>query len=190
MRTSQDIYTEIKETLGFIPPFFSPAYDAPLVLENLWQQTLSAYLYNPFSALFKEKLNAYLSRYCPVPYCMICHTCSLRPLGVKAKEILELLESPPTQDNDIKLHFEILEAQQELCKNKRFEPGSPLEESLLKCAIFIFLERNEADYYRTQLQKLLGSVNYQHLVAYSLINKAENLTYLAYVLNIIKMIAF
>lgn len=72
-RTSEQIKAEIESTLGFVPPFFEPALQTPQVLENLWQQTLAAYLNNPLPTLFKEKLSAYLSRFCALPYCMVCH---------------------------------------------------------------------------------------------------------------------
>jgi hypothetical protein len=54
MRTSEQIKAEIAEKLGFFPPFFSPALQTPQVLENLWHQTMYAYLNNPLPDLFKE----------------------------------------------------------------------------------------------------------------------------------------
>ncbi|MBV8884559.1 MAG: hypothetical protein JO235_11265, partial [Chroococcidiopsidaceae cyanobacterium CP_BM_RX_35] len=104
-RTSEQIKTEITAKFGFVPPFFGPAEQTPQVLENLWQQTLSAYINNPLPALFKEKLSAYLSRFCTVPYCMICHSCALRPLGLKAREVLELLEAPPPAETNVDEHI-------------------------------------------------------------------------------------
>ena len=80
-RASKQIKAKIEGKFGYFPPFFAPALETPEILENLWQQTLSAYVNNPLPALFKEKLFAYLSRYCAVPYCIICHSCALRPLG-------------------------------------------------------------------------------------------------------------
>src|SRR5690349_3281731 len=93
-RSAEQIKAEIQAKFGFVPPFFEPAEQTPQVLENLWQQTLSAYVNNPLPDLFKEKLSAYLSRFCAVPYCMICHSCTLRPLGMSARQVLELLQSP------------------------------------------------------------------------------------------------
>jgi PAS domain S-box-containing protein len=165
MRTTEQIKAEIAEKFGFIPPFFSPAEQTPQVLENLWQQTLAAYVNNPLAALFKEKLSAYLSRYCAVPYCMICHSCTLRPLGMKAREVLELLESPPPTKININEHLGRLAAQPELLKAWP-ESNSPLEESLLYCAIFIALEQDSAEGCRQELRRILGAVNYQHLVAF------------------------
>ncbi len=165
MRASQEIKAEIEAKFGFFPPFFAPALESPQVLENLWQQTLAAYVNNPLSALFKEKLNAYLSRYCEVPYCMVCHSCVLRPLGMTAQEVLTLLESPPPTEAEISQHLSLLEAQSDLLATLP-EPSSALEKSLLYCAIYIFLEGDQAQHYRRELRRLLGAVNYNHLVAY------------------------
>ncbi len=164
-RTSQQIRAEIEATLGFVPPFFDPADSTPQVLENLWQQTLTAYVNNPLPALFKEKLSAYLSRFCAVPYCMICHSCTLRPLGLTAQAVLELLESSPPLDQDIEKHFSALAAQPSLPDNWS-TLNSALEDSLLYCAIFIALEREQSEHYRHELRRLLGVVNYQHLTTF------------------------
>lgn len=164
-RTSQQIKTEIEATFGFVPPFFDPAESTPQVLENLWQQTLTAYVNNPLPALFKEKLSAYLSRFCAVPYCMICHSCTLRPLGLTAREVLELLEAAPPVERDVEQHLAELATQSSLPANWS-TLSSSLEDSLLYCAIFIALEHERAEHYRHELRRLLGVVNYQHLIAF------------------------
>ena len=165
MRTSQQIKTEIEQTLGFFPPFFSSALGNPHVFENLWQQTLSAYLNNPLSPIFKEKLSAYLSRYCSVPYCMIVHSSSLRPLGVNAREILALLQASPPEETEINKHLQVLQAQPDLQTNLPAE-NSEEEESLLYCAIFIAVAKEEAEFYKFELRRLLGNINYQHLITF------------------------
>lgn len=164
MRTSKQIKAEIVEKFGFVPPFFYPAEQTPQVLENLWQQTLVAYVNNPLPALFKEKLSAYLSRYCAVPYCMICHSCTLRPLGMKAREVLYLLEAPPPTDININEHLKRLRAEADLLKV--WSSNSLLEESLLYCSIFIALEQDSCEDCRQELRRILGNVNYQHLIAF------------------------
>lgn len=165
MRTSERIQAEIQETIGFIPPFFQPAIQNPQVLENLWQQTLSAYILSPFSPLFKEKLSAYLSRYCTVSYCLVCHSCSLYPLGMNGREVINLLKSPPPSLAEIDRHLSILTQQKsELAEIAQLNP--PVEDSLLRCAIFISLEQNLAKNCRDRLRQILGSENYQYLVAF------------------------
>ncbi len=164
-RSTEQIKAEIKAKFGFVPPFFEPAEQTPQVLENLWQQTLSAYVNNPLPDLFKEKLSAYLSRFCAVPYCMICHSCSLRPLGMSAGQVLELLQSPFPSVIDIDEHLSILAA------NSRSlavwpESNSALETSLLYCAIFIAVASEQAEHFRQELRRILGSVNYNHLTIF------------------------
>ncbi|MBW4670198.1 MAG: response regulator [Cyanomargarita calcarea GSE-NOS-MK-12-04C] len=163
-RTSEQINAEIKARFGFVPPFFGPAEQTPQVLENLWQQTLSAYVNNPLPALFKEKLSAYLSRFCAVPYCMICHSCTLRPLGMSARQVLKLLESRIPTVTEIDEHLKVLAARP---NSLRVWPDSDstLETSLLYCAIFIALASEEALHCQKELRRILG-VNYQHLIAF------------------------
>jgi two-component system cell cycle sensor histidine kinase/response regulator CckA len=163
-RTSQQIRAEIQSKFGFVPPFFEPAEQTPQVLENLWQQTLSAYVNNPLPSLFKEKLSAYLSRFCAVPYCMICHSCTLRPLGLTAQQVLELLEALPPVDTDIDKHLRVLAAPADFLVDGELD--AVVEESLLQCSIFIALEREPAEHCRTELRRLLGMAMYQHLITF------------------------
>ena len=93
-RTSEQIKAGIEERFGFFPLFFSPALETPEVLENLWQQTLSPYVNNPLQALFKKKLFARLSRYCIVPYSIVCHSCALESLSMTTAEVRALLKNP------------------------------------------------------------------------------------------------
>ncbi|BAZ14303.1 multi-sensor hybrid histidine kinase [Calothrix sp. NIES-4071] len=164
VRTSEEIKAEIELTFGFVPPFFASAEQTPQVLENLWQQTLIAYVDNPLPAIFKEKLSAYLSRFCAIPYCMICHSCTLRPLGIKASEVLKLLEAPVPNSTDIEEHLIRLTALSDFPMVWP-QANSQLEESLLYCSIFIALPGSDESY-RQELRRILGSINYQHLVAF------------------------
>ncbi|HEY9751279.1 MAG TPA: PAS domain S-box protein, partial [Allocoleopsis sp.] len=165
LRPSTEIQTYIQSQLGFVPPFFGPAQDYPQIIENLWHQTQVAYLHNPLSAIFKEKLSAYLSRYCAIPYCMICHSCSLRPLGVKAQEILALLEAPPPTELEVDEHINLLSSHPNVLA--ALEEGDvAVETSILYCSIFIFLNSAEAEFCRQELRRLLGLETYQHLITF------------------------
>jgi hypothetical protein len=91
-RTSEQIKAEIERVFGFLPNFFQPVFDSPEALETLWQQMLVAYVNNPLPAVFKEKLFARLSRYCPDPSCIVNHGCLMRSLGQSPNEIFCVLE--------------------------------------------------------------------------------------------------
>ncbi|MBD0387554.1 MAG: EAL domain-containing protein [Nostoc sp. C3-bin3] len=165
MRTSAEIKAEIAKKFGFVPSFFEPAEQNIQALENLWQQTLCAYVNNPLSPMLKEKLFAYLSRYCALPYCIICHSCHLRTLGVEAQQILNLLESPPPTITDIDAYLNILACSPSQLINLS-DLNEALEKSLLYCSIFIFLEPEQGKDCRSHLRRLLGLVNYQHLITF------------------------
>ncbi|MBD2732046.1 EAL domain-containing protein [Nostoc sp. FACHB-892] len=165
MRTSAEIKAEIAKNFGFVPSFFEPAEQNVQALENLWQQTLCAYVNNPLSPMLKEKLFAYLSRYCALPYCIICHSCHLRTLGVEAQQILDLLESPPPTATDIDAYIHILACSPSQLINLS-DLSEALERSLLYCSIFIFLEPEQGKDCRSHLRHLLGLVNYQHLITF------------------------
>jgi PAS domain S-box-containing protein len=166
MRSSEQIKAEIQEEFGFVPPFFEPATETAEVLENLWQQTLAAYVNNPLPALFKEKLFAYLSRYCSVHYCIICHSCALRSLGMTAQQVLNLLQDPPPNIID---EFKA----KPMLSSTQIEPltawpaaNSVLETRLYHCAILIYLKPALPQQYHRDLLKLLGSFYYNHLIAF------------------------
>jgi len=163
--SSELIRAEIEERFGFFPPFFEPALASPQVLDNLWRQTVSAYIENPLSALFKEKLNALLSRFCVAPYCIVVHAAALRPLGMTAREVLALLDAPilDLQEADVPLGVLPTPPPEEAIAPT---PDSPLERTLLFSATAIYLEQPHAEACREELRRLLGPDLYLHLVAY------------------------
>ncbi|HEX5750106.1 MAG TPA: ATP-binding protein [Archangium sp.] len=165
MRTAREIREEIEARFGFFPPFFTPAADEPRVLENLWQQTLLAYVENPLPALFREKLFAWLSRYCVVPYCIVCHSCALRPLGMRASEVLALLEALPPAHGAIDETLARLDAGHDVLEAWP-APGSALEEDLFRCSVFLFVHQARAERCRERVRRLLGPVLYGHLVVF------------------------
>jgi PAS domain S-box-containing protein len=165
MRTAPKIREEIEARFGFFPPFFAPVRDTPQVLENLWQQTLHAYVENPLPALFREKLFAWLSRYCVVPYCIVCHSCALRPLGMRATEVLALLEALPPAHGAIDETIARLDASREVLGDWPAS-GSPLEEDLFRCSVFLFVHQAQAERCRERVRRVLGPGLYGHLTAF------------------------
>ncbi len=166
-KSAQTIKSEIEERFGFFPPFFEPALETPRVLENLWQQTLSAYIENPWPALFKEKLAALLARYCSVPYCLICHSCSLVPLGLKAPEVLELLEQDLPKLGALEENIRYLDRQK---LDGWPEAGSLLEEGILSSCVAIFTNQNSELAHR-KLRSILTTENYDFLIAFIAYNQ-------------------
>jgi signal transduction histidine kinase len=163
MRTRTEIEKEIESQFGFLPPLFAPAKSAPQVLDSFWQQTKLAYFNNPLPSLYKEKLFVYLSRNCSVPYFLICHSCVLHSLGVKGKDIHELLLKPtPETENELEEDFVHLGITN--VSPASWATSESLEKSLLRCAILLFHHPQKARRCRAKLRQFLGSLMYNHLI--------------------------
>ncbi len=154
-RTPAEIRAEIEGQFAFFPPFFQPALDSPQVLENLWNQTRSAHVEGPLPALFKEKLFARLSRYCAIPYCIISHSCALRPLGMTAQEVLALLEQPPLEGEG-SVEEDLVLITKSPPQTVWPENNSALSLALFRCSEFVFLSPERAAPHRTEICRLLA----------------------------------
>jgi hypothetical protein len=65
---------QVAKRFRLVPNFFVSAPDAPEIVERLWGFAAAAYLDNPIPTLFKERLFVFLSRFCPIRYCIVRHT--------------------------------------------------------------------------------------------------------------------
>ena len=68
-----DFHAEVVERFGILPNFFQSAKAAPELVQELWGFAKAGYLDNPMPSLFKERLFVWLSRFCPMRYCIVRH---------------------------------------------------------------------------------------------------------------------
>lgn len=160
---SAAILASIERSFGFVPPFFEPAIDTPDVLDNLWHQTRTAYVDNPLPALFKEMLSAYLSRYCSISYCLVCHSCTLRPLGMSGPDVLRLLQTPVLTDVEARALIVLLD--EGAGAPSLPAPGSSQEAAVIRLSSAIYLGESVAPAARACLSHALGPVNYNRVIA-------------------------
>jgi signal transduction histidine kinase len=157
--------TEIIKQLGCFPAFLTPAIKSSLIYQSLVQQTLFAYINNPLPSQFKEKLFVVLSRYFGISYFTICHSCTLRSLGISATEILALEKLQyPQSELEVAKDLEILSYQWR--KEIGWQKNSETELSLLRCSTLLFLHPEQTASLSIELQKLLGTVYYNYLVVF------------------------
>jgi sigma-B regulation protein RsbU (phosphoserine phosphatase) len=166
---SRDFFAKIEARLGFVPPFFEPAAEHPELLANLWQQTETAYLDNPLPALFKEKLAALLGRYCEVPYCLVCHTCSLRPLGMQGPAILDLLTRKAPSDEEITTVLGRLNGLEGVFGFPLVDEGT--EADVLCLANAVYFGRTLASPARECLRRRLSPRDYRNVIVFTAYNK-------------------
>src|SRR5580693_2112244 len=113
--------TEVAGRFGILPNFFKSARAAPDLLEQLWGFAKAGYLDNPMPSVFKERLFVWLSRFCPMRYCIVRHVGFLlghahgRASGdPNAKpqtldEVIALLRRPSPWQRDMTLVYANLE---------------------------------------------------------------------------------
>lgn len=98
------IFAKLADGFGFVPPFYRAAAANSSILQALYEQTRVAYLENPIPPVLKEKLTAYLSRNCAVPYCLVCHSCQLVPRPrrtvLSARRLSALPDASPEFESD------------------------------------------------------------------------------------------
>jgi sigma-B regulation protein RsbU (phosphoserine phosphatase) len=166
---SRAILAKIEARLGFVPPFFEPAVEHVEVLTSLWAQTEHAYLDNPLPTLFKEKLAALLGRYCEVPYCLVCHTCSLRPLGLGGAAILDLLTQAHPSDEALSSALERLGTSADAMDLARVSDSD--EQDIFCLASAVYSNRPLSTVSRERLRQRLSPSDYVSLVAFISYNK-------------------
>jgi len=157
--------TEIIKQLGYFPAFLIPAINSSLIYQSLVQQTLFAYINNPLPTQFKEKLFIVLSRYFGISYFTICHSCTLRSLGISATDILAL-ERLSVPQSELNVAEDMRMLQQQSDREIDWYSNPELEAALLRCSSLIFLHPEQTADLSAVLQKLLGTVYYHYLVVF------------------------
>ena len=88
--------TEVADRFGILPNFFRSAQAAPELIQQLWGFAKAGYLDNPMPSVFKERLFVWLSRFCPMRYCIVRHVGFLlgQALTVALRAMLRPLRRP------------------------------------------------------------------------------------------------
>jgi hypothetical protein len=173
MSSRNSFYLQVTNRFGLVPNFFMSAPNAPEIVEKLWEFAKAAYLDNPMPSLFKERLFVYLSRFCPVRYCIIRHCGFLLGRGHASgdpeappqhvSDVLHLLRSPAPWRRDLDSVFASLAAEKKPIRWP--EPGSHLEDWVFTAAAVIFVQPSWATRPLTLLREALGGRRFEYFVA-------------------------
>ncbi len=163
---ADQIKSEIKKRLGYLPLFFLPVAENAEILQSFWQQSLAGYYDNPIPERFREMLFAQLARYCSAPYSIVTHSCKLHSLGASATEVLHILEQrTPTAEEDLDRIRGIL-ARHPHPLAAWPDADSELEDVLLQCCVLFSLKPAESEQCRLELRQLLAPKDYLHLIGF------------------------
>jgi PAS domain S-box-containing protein len=170
---ARELEKHVEERFGVLPNFFRLAPETPEITEKLWGFAQAAYLDNPLPSLFKERLFVYLSRFCPVRYCVARHAGFLLGLGRpsgdaharvhSAEEIVGLLQRPFPNGRELEMRLSLCST----CPAPLVElPSADLavEEAIFALAGHVFLQTPRASACLSALVRLLGAVRLQYLL--------------------------
>ena len=165
-------HEEVASRFGLVPNFFVSAPDAPEIVEKLWLFAKSGYLDNPIPSLFKERLFVFLSRFCPVRYCIIRHCGFLVgygfPSGDRAagaqtiEQAVHLLRCPTPWRRDLEPIYASLGA---IEPTEWPAPGSEMEDWIFAVSAVIFVEPGKSERARAVLRNALGGKRLEYLLA-------------------------
>jgi hypothetical protein len=166
-------HRDVTARFGVIPNFFVSAPDAPEILDRLWDFAESAYLDNPIPSLFKERIFVFLSRFCPVRYCIIRHVGFLAGYGHASgdaaatpqtiAQILKLLRSPvPWRRNLEPVHRALAQFKHPIDWPA---PDTEIEDGIFALAALVFVQESQAERARQILRQALGGNRLEYLLA-------------------------
>jgi hypothetical protein len=156
-----------------VPNFFVSAPDAPEIVERLWVFAGAAYLDNPIPTLFKERLFVFLSRFCPIRYCVVRHCGFLLGYGQAAgdpaaqmqtiEQVVKLLQTPPPWRRELEPIYNGLES-----INRPVDwpaPDTELEDRLFAVCTMIFVDPLKAERALNVLRHALGGQRCEYVLA-------------------------
>ncbi len=158
---------EVATRFGILPNFFRSAEAAPELVQQLWGFAKVGYLDNPMPSVFKERLFVWLSRLCPMRYCIVRHVGFLlghshgRAAGDAAApaqtidDVVTLLRRPSPWQRDMAEVYARLEG---LTVPIETWPGSgsDLEDAIFACAAVMFVEPARSERARRAVVRAVG----------------------------------
>jgi hypothetical protein len=166
-------HREVTRRFGLIPNFFMSTPDAPEIVERLWEFAKSAYLESPIPSLFKERLFVFLSRFCPVRYCIVRHCGFLVGYGHSSgdasaapqsiEQALKLLKAAPPWRRELEPVYAGLAAIKEPIDWPA--PDSEIEDWVFAASALMFVEPTQSERARQVLRGTLGAKRVEYLLA-------------------------
>jgi hypothetical protein len=164
---------QVAKRFRLVPNFFVSAPDAPEIVERLWAFAAAAYLDNPIPTLFKERLFVFLSRFCPVRYCIVRHCGFLVGYGAAAgdpaapaqtiEQVIKLLKTPPPWRRDLEPIYSSLEGM-----NKPVDwpaPDTEIEDQLFALCTLVFVNPSQSERASNALRHALGGKRFEYVLA-------------------------
>ena len=166
-------HEQVAKRFRLVPNFFVSTPDAPEIIERLWGFAAAAYLDNPIPTLFKERLFVFLSRFCPIRYCIVRHCGFLVGYGHSAgdptagtqtiEQVIKLLQTPPPWRRDLEPIYSSLGGM-----NTPLDwptPDTEIEEQLFAVCALIFVNPIGSERALKVLRHAIGGKRCEYVLA-------------------------
>jgi hypothetical protein len=173
LQNQASFHQQVAKRFRLVPNFFVSTPDAPEIVERLWAFAAAAYLDNPIPTLFKERLFVFLSRFCPIRYCIARHTGFLLGYGDAAgdpaahtqtiEQVIKLLQTPPPWRRDLEPIYNSLAAIEKPVEWPA--PDSEIEDQLFAVCALIFVNPMQSERALSALRHALGGKRFEYVLA-------------------------
>jgi signal transduction histidine kinase len=172
LSASNAFEVEVAGRFGILPNFFRSASAAPELIQQLWGFAKAGYLDNPMPSVFKERLFVWLSRFCPMRYCIVRHVGFLlgrdhghssgdaAAIPQTVADVVRLLRSRTPWQRDMTLVYAHLENLDEPIEGWP-DSGGELEDCIFACAALMFVEPARSERARHALIHAIGSRRFE-----------------------------
>jgi signal transduction histidine kinase len=170
--STREFHAEVTHRFGILPNFFRSANAAQELIQELWGFAKAGYLNNPMPSVFKERLFVWLSRFCPMRYCIVRHVGFLLGNGYghaagdatahpqSIDEVVRLLRRPTPWQRDMAPVYEFLEGQTNPDQDWP-DSGSQLEDAIFACAAVMFIEPARSERARRAVQHAVNERRFE-----------------------------
>jgi hypothetical protein len=160
----EPVLAEVKKRFRIVPNFF---VSTPMRRKSSKSCGISQgrRTSTPMPTLFKERLFVFLSRFCPVRYCLVRHCGFLVGYGHSSgdpdaklqtiDQVIKLLTTPPPWHRSLDPIYQRLEAIKDPFEWP--EPDSDAEDGMFAAATLIFVEPGKSERARHSLRQALGA---------------------------------
>jgi len=168
----EEFEKEVAGRFGILPNFFRLSQAAPELIQQLWGFASAGYLDNPMPSIFKERLFVWLSRFCPMRYCIVRHVGFLlggnhghaagdsAAIPQSIEEVVRLLRRPSPWQRDMEPMYVLLRRLTATLETWP-EAGSELEDAMFACAAVLFVEPARSERAKDALTHALGARRFE-----------------------------
>jgi signal transduction histidine kinase len=168
----EEFEKEVARRFGILPNFFRSSQAAPELIQQLWGFAIAGYLDNPMPSVFKERLFVWLSRFCPMRYCIVRHVGFLlghnhghaagdsAAIPQSIEEVVRLLRRPSPWQREMEPGYVLLEGLTATIETWP-DAGSELEDAIFSCAAVLFVEPARSERAKRAMIHALGARRFE-----------------------------